>query len=308
MNTKKMVAILLALILIFSLTACGNGEKAEDKLLARVGDIEIGQGQLDQYTYLYAFLQGLDLDAVDEETLASVKTMILEDYISLKIMETYFAGDETVLPDGFEAELDQFVQTVNADETSSAFMKKHEISDEFLKEFYTSQYYSAAFFEELSATVPAVTDEEVEAYYAANPAQFKIDEVTAKHILVEDQDLAEELLAQLKAGADFGELAKENSIDGSAVQGGDLGTFGRNAMVAEFETAAFALEPGELSDVVETEFGYHIILVTEKNQGTESFEEAQAAIKSTLENQALSEVYTKKIDELGEQYGVEYID
>ena len=105
------------------------------------------------------------------------------------------------------------------------------------------------------------------------------EEVHAVHILVatgargknrSDEDAkkkAEDLLSQLKAGADFGALAKDNSDDpGSAARGGDLGFFGRRAMVKPFEDTAFALEAGQLSDVVKTNFGYHIIKVLEKRK------------------------------------------
>lgn len=105
------------------------------------------------------------------------------------------------------------------------------------------------------------------------------DELHALHILVafgpraklkkeEDaKSAADDLLAKIRAGADFGELAKANSDDpGSAQRGGDLGWFGRRAMVKPFEDAAFALSPGQVSDVVKTSFGFHIIKVLEKRQ------------------------------------------
>jgi parvulin-like peptidyl-prolyl isomerase len=92
-----------------------------------------------------------------------------------------------------------------------------------------------------------------------------VEQVHAQHILVSDEATAEDLLAQIKDGADFGELAKTYSLDtGSAEDGGDLGWFPRGIMVTEFEDAAFALEPGEVSDVVATDYGYHIIKVLEK--------------------------------------------
>jgi parvulin-like peptidyl-prolyl isomerase len=81
---------------------------------------------------------------------------------------------------------------------------------------------------------------------------------------------AAELLAQIKGGADFAKLAKENSDDpGSGAKGGDLGTFGRGTMAPPFEEAAFALEPGQVSDLVKTNFGYHIIKLVEKSQTEE---------------------------------------
>lgn len=307
MKTKRLFALVLALMLAFTLTACNKGDDTSDKVLVKVGDGSITEGQLDQYTYLYALLQGVDLSTVDEDTLTTVKNMILEDYISLKVMEIYYQDDTTVLPEDFETQQAQFVEMLKGDENSANYLKEHNINDEFLNEFFKSQYYSSAFFEALTPDVPKVTDEEVQAYYEAHPDEFQLDQVTAKHILVKEKEKAESLLAQLKDGADFATLAKENSIDTqSAEQGGDLGTFGRNEMVPEFEEAAFALEPGELSDVVQTDFGYHIILVTDKYQGTQSFEDANATIRSNLENQAMTEVYTEKITKLRDEYGVEY--
>lgn len=306
MNTKRWLVILLALLIAFTFGACGK-DNPDTKVLAKVGDREITQVQLDQYTYLYAFLQGVDLSAVDEETMVSVKGMLLEEYINLILIGIHFQGDATVLPDGYETERDDFIKTLKEDETSGAYLTKYEISDEFLDEFYKSQYYSAAFFDDLKTEVPEISEDDLKAYYDSNPDEFVIDEVTAKHILVEDKGLAEELLAELKNGADFATLAEENSIDAtSAVNGGDLGTFGRNVMVPEFEEAAFALAPGELSGVVQTDYGYHIILVTEKNQGTESYEDSKTTIQYNLENQALSDIYTVKIEELRGEYKVEY--
>jgi foldase protein PrsA len=111
------------------------------------------------------------------------------------------------------------------------------------------------------------------------------------------------VLAKLKAGEKFEDLAKEYGTDGTKDNGGSLGTFGRGQMVKEFEDAAFALKPGEISDVVKTQFGYHIIKVTDKNQGTKSYEEVQESIKSTLVNQEAE----KKIGELKKAENIEYL-
>ena len=114
-----------------------------------------------------------------------------------------------------------------------------------------------------------ITDVEAQKYYDTHQAMYRTDqEVRASHILVKDEAKAKALLKQLQGGADFATLAKANSLDGSKTAGGDLGFFGRGKMVPEFENAAFALKPGQLSGVVKTQFGYHIIKVTDVHPAT----------------------------------------
>jgi foldase protein PrsA len=111
-----------------------------------------------------------------------------------------------------------------------------------------------------------LTDEEIEEYFETNIARYdQREQVDASHILVEDRDLAVQLRQRLLEGAEFALLAEEYSADtGSAPGGGALGWFERGQMVPEFEEVAFSLEPGEISDIVETQFGFHIIKVNDR--------------------------------------------
>ncbi len=85
------------------------------------------------------------------------------------------------------------------------------------------------------------------------------EKIKCSHILVEKESTAKEVLAKLQKGESFTKLAEQYSIDGTRKRGGDLGSFGRGAMVKEFEKAAFDLKKGEISGIVKTQFGYHII-------------------------------------------------
>lgn len=146
-----------------------------------------------------------------------------------------------------------------------------------------------------------VTDEDIKTYYEENKESFATPEqVRASHILVDTKEEAEEILAQLKAGADFAELAKEKSKDpGSAVNGGDLDYFGKGQMMPEFEEAAFNTPVGELSDIVQTSYGFHIIKVTDKKPAqTPTLEEKKEEIRETLFEQQKSEKIEPYIEEL----------
>ena len=171
------------------------------------------------------------------------------------------------------------------------------------------------------ASQPAVTDAQVREFYDANPDKFTQDEsIRASHILIKtaetDDEAAkkkaraaiESVLKEAKGGADFGKLAQQHSQDGSAAQGGDLGFFPRGQMVPPFEQAAFALKPGEISDIVTTPFGYHIIKVAEKRPASVvPFEQVSDRIRPYLEQQQKQERARAFIDAVKNKAKIEVL-
>jgi len=169
-----------------------------------------------------------------------------------------------------------------------------------------------------------VTESDANNYYSGNTKEFETPEqVKASHILIASdtsdtsidpndakakaRSKVEQLLAQLKDGADFAELAKANSTCPSASKGGDLGFFSKGDMVAPFEKAAFALEPGQFSDIVETKFGYHIIKVTDhKDAGTIAFEQAKDDIIDKLTKRKKTEIAKEYIQSLKAKANITY--
>jgi len=148
---------------------------------------------------------------------------------------------------------------------------------------------------------PEVTDEQAKKYYDDNPNLYSSTQIRASHILVKDEAQAKEIRDQVKADpSKFAEIAKEKSTDKtSGAKGGDLGMFGQGRMVPEFERAAFALKPNEISDVVKTQYGYHIILVVERKEGERRpFDQVKEQIKATLRNKAIQEQQDKRYGDL----------
>ncbi len=142
---------------------------------------------------------------------------------------------------------------------SSGFSDIGQFSD-MVRETETIQRLVDSLFAEFE-----FTQDEVDAWWADNSSQFGAGEqVCAAHILVDEVETANTLMAELEAGADFATLANEHSTDpGSGANGGDLGCFGRGMMVAPFEEAAFSTEAGQIAGPVESQFGHHIIQVNE---------------------------------------------
>lgn len=150
-----------------------------------------------------------------------------------------------------------------------------------------------------------VSDEEAAAFYEEHQEQFRKGEtVSAKHILVDAEEKAKELLEVITdGGKSFEDAAKECSSCPSAQRGGDLGEFARGQMVKEFEDAAFEAEIGEVAGPVKTQFGYHLIKVEKKNEAsTASFDEVKEAVKRNLTQQKQQAVYTEKVQELKDRY------
>lgn len=168
-----------------------------------------------------------------------------------------------------------------------------------------------------------VNDSDTQKYYTENKNEFETPEqVRASHILVKtDPNItdpnqakakaiakADDLLKQIKGGADFAELAKKNSACPSASRGGDLDYFGKGQMVEPFEKASFALKPGQVSGVVETKFGFHIIKVTDhKDPNTVPFEQAKDNIKKLLVSQKQRTLARDYIENLKSQATIAYL-
>lgn len=164
--------------------------------------------------------------------------------------------DETL----FKGILDQLIdQTLLEQSVAGKLTLRDELSIENERRGYVANAALAAVIKS------AVTDAEIQKAYDARIASFvPATEYKAAHILVADEAKAKDLLTQLEGGADFAALAKENSTDtGSGANGGDLGWFGLGAMVKPFEEAVVAATPGKVAGPVKSDFGFHLILVTE---------------------------------------------
>jgi peptidyl-prolyl cis-trans isomerase D len=206
------------------------------------------------------------------------------------------------------------------------FRAKVTVDESAVKQFYEANQsefktaesvkaeYMVLTLDDVANQVAAVSEAEARAYYEQNKSRFGQDEQRrASHILLTSGEggtakdkagarkRAEELLARLQAEpGQFDKLARENSKDpGSAAQGGDLGWFGRNMMVKPFEEAAFGLQEGQLSGIVESDFGFHIIKLTGvKGAQARPFEEVRAQIEADLKRQAAG----KRFAEAAEQF------
>lgn len=143
------------------------------------------------------------------------------------------------------------------------------------------------------------SDDELLAYFNENQATFDSRQVTARHILVETEEEAKAIKAQLDGGADFAALAQEKSTDtNSAANGGDLGTFGRGRMVTEFETAAFAMTEGQISDPVKSSYGWHIIQVQKIEGEAPTFEAKKEEVRKEFVAEKVSEQISSWLQEI----------
>ncbi|MBQ6774318.1 MAG: peptidylprolyl isomerase [Synergistaceae bacterium] len=156
-----------------------------------------------------------------------------------------------------------------------------------------------------------VTDDDAKKFYDSNASMFTQPErIHARHILVkpESEDVTAQIISELKAGVSFDVLARKYSIDpGSASRGGDLGEFPKGVMVPEFEEAAFALKnPGDISQPVKSQFGWHIIKLEAKIPASAApFEQVKPQIMQELQNQKTQELLKTHSDELEKVYKVE---
>jgi peptidyl-prolyl cis-trans isomerase C len=253
----------------------------------------------------------------------AMRKQAIENMISRILLEK--AADKegvTVSPDQVAARMGEIKKSFPTEQAFTDRIATMGMTPAELEQEITTGIKFESLLAKHTGEVKPPTDDEIKAFYEQNRAQFQQPErVRASHILVkvekEDTDTqkaekrakAENLLAQLKAGADFAKTAAENSDCPSKQQGGDLGYFGKGQMVPPFEAAAFALKVGQMSDIVQTDFGYHIIKVAEHQAAKEvSLDEAKPRIVSYLEGQQRDSGAGSYIQTLRAAAKIEYAD
>lgn len=247
----------------------------------------------------------------------TLRDMVLQTMIGSEAIYQQ-AKKEDVLPkdDQIQQQIDSFNESIKNNGEYQEELKKMGINEEFLKFQFTRDLANNNLQERFEKKAK-ISENEMKKYYKDNKKSFYTDTVTASHILLKTQDdkgkelsvekkkeakkKVQEALAKVKSGEDFAKIAKKYSEDPSASSGGQLGTFGRGQMVTEFEDAAFSMKPGQISDIVETQYGYHIIKVTGRVDKQETYNDVKGEIKKTL----ASEKYTKYVEKLKKDSTIE---
>jgi len=229
-----------------------------------------------------------------EELKARLGEEVLRDLITEKVLEDKYEVTDQNVKDEIDRIKDQL------GEQFELWLMQEGIKDEQALEKIVriSLLQEAAITEDIE-----ITEDEMKAKYERD-----ITEVEAKHILVEDEETANEIKQKLDDGEDFAKLAKEFSEDeASAEKGGDVGYFGVGQMVPEFEDAAFELEVGTISEPVQSNFGFHIIQVTDRREieDSESYEDMKDMIKRQLVNEKIdAQTARDKLNDILDNAGI----
>lgn len=254
---------------------------------------------------------------------AELRTKLLEQLVGQEVL--YQEAAKTP-PKDLAKQVDTQMQTLRARfPNPEAFQKElaaSGLTEKKLREMASRQATIQSYVAAKIAPKVKVTEAEAKKFYDGNRDKMKAPEqVKASHILLlvpqgakpeEKQKAlakATELQKRAVKGEDFAKLARENSQDpGSKDAGGDLGFFSRDRMVAPFADAAFALKVGQVSNVVETPFGYHVIKLTDRKTAKEqSFAEEKEKILAFLKNRAISEAAMKRVEELRKKGNVKVL-
>lgn len=262
-----------------------------------------------------------------KQMLDMMRPRVIDGMVTEKLLEVELEKAKIKTTDEeLNAELEKIAssQNMSIEDYKKVLVENGQDAADFEKRVKQSLGFKKFFEKKMEKEIKKPSDEEIKKFYDENQRMFAKEEtVQASHILFdtrkapegvdpntykeEQKAKAEKILAEVKEGKDFAELAKVHSSCPSGQRGGDLGPFGRGRMVKPFEEAAYAMKAGEVSDVVETQFGYHIIKTIAHNEAkTTTLEDAKEEIISRLTDKQKNEYVQNFIQEIKAKAKIEY--
>ena len=306
------ITAILALVLFF-LPAMATDKKPSDEKVAVVNGVVIARIQFDKELKVHLERVSRQGRQITDDQMEELKKDIIEGLIEREVLyqESQKAGIKIA-----DQKVDDQVAAIkkrfpNEEEFKKALAGMG-LTEEDVREQIQHGLAIRELIDQKVANKVVITDEETKAYYDANPQLFnQPEEVKASHILIKVEPTAddatkaaarkkvEELQQKLKDGGDFAELAKENSEGPSNARGGDLGYFKRGQMVKPFEDVAYSMKIDEVSDLVETRFGYHLIKVYDKKpEQTLAYADVKDKIAQRLKQEKVEKDATLYVEDL----------
>ena len=317
-----LIAVVVVLVALFSITSC-NAASQKEVFAAKVNGVGIKSATLDAAVNNFVENQKMYGTTVKDEEKTQLKKDILNELVSAELL--YQASQKASLGDlskDVDSQLEGIKKGFGSEQEFQKVLTGRGIELKDLKEDIKKGVYINAYLEkEIFSKLSPVTEAEKKKEYDANKDKLNVpDQVKASHILIKvsekatpeekkaAKDKIDALRTRLMSGEDFAKLAKENSEDGSAANGGDLGYFKKGDMVKPFEDSAFGMDKDQMSPVIETQFGYHIIKVTDKKAAhTLTYEEVSKDIEKFLINKNKRDQINKTVEGLKKTAKIEIL-
>jgi peptidyl-prolyl cis-trans isomerase C len=318
---------LLLLIFFISLPMAFSPAFAKDKKapetqdnVAQVNGVPVTRNTYDRELSLFERRIRQSISNLPPAQMAQVRNGILNDLINRELLFQESAKQKIEVSEAeIQQEFDRLKGRYKDPKQFEAILTQMQLTEESLKDQIRRKTTVQRLIKKAVGDKITTTESEAKTVYDDSPEDFKQKaQVHARHILVKvapDADEAakgearkkiEAIQEEAKGGADFAELATKHSEGPSKANGGDLGFFGTGQMVKPFEEAAFALEPGKISDIVETRFGYHLIKVEEKKEERSlSFDEVKDDLMEKLKRGKIEEQMTAYLDALRKKAEIE---
>lgn len=331
---KKSIIIMTLLTLLFTIpTLATEGDSdtqsTKEEIVAVVNGEKISITELDQYANMQQLVMQLyqsnqqftqlllqseaGQNLMNKYRKTKLDGLITSELLKMEAKNRNIKLNEEEKDQMFNQQLEKIKSSNNmSEEQLLSTLSQQGISslDEYKKVFLESNSENLLvnkLMQEVTSDID-ISDERAKEYYNNNKSEFEHQkQVNASHILVNDEETANEVIENLNNGDDFAELAKEYSEGPSASDGGKIGFFQKGDMVAPFEEKAFDMDVGEITDkAVKTEYGYHVIKINDtKEAGTASFEEVKSSIKENLANNEKQNIWDQFVRELRDEAEIE---